>query len=222
MKTLDERQIEEALYVYRRYATEVVEGLKLCPWALPSRKAGRVREQVILLSDANAGEAAKAVHEISSDEGIDIGLLIFPRLALGRMDFERFVKSVRDEDMKNYEVGGPPMAMAAFHPDGQPDLATAERLTPFLRCTPDPTIQLVRTSALEKVRSADEHGSKLVDINTIDWNTYLKTPAKVPLHERIADMNLETVTNLGVTEVQALLRDIRADRDRRYLALQQP
>lgn len=221
MRTRDELQIEETLYVYRRYATEVVEDLRLCPWALPARKAGRVREHVLLMREEDSTTAAKAVYAIAMDASIDIGLLIFPRITLERMDFERFVKRIRDEDALQYDDGRPPMAMAAFHPNAEPNLESAERLTPFLRCTPDPTIQLVRTSALEKVRAADEHGSSLIDLSKIDLKAFLATPPKAPVHERIAEMNLQTVQELGVAKVQALLRDIRADRDRRYRAIEE-
>ena len=215
----DARWVEEALVVYRRYATEVVEGLKLCPWALPARKAGRVREKVLLLESPDVHAAAAAAAAVARDESIDIGLLIFPKLELSRQDFERFVARIREVDTAFHAPASAPMAMAAFHPDAEPNLESAERLTPFLRCTPDPTIQLVRTTALDSVRSNDEHGSALVDLSTIDLATFLATPPKAPMHERIAETNLATVRAKGVDEVRALLRDIRDERNRRYEAL---
>lgn len=213
---VESRWVEEALIVYRRYATEVVEGLKLCPWALPARKAGRVRESVLLLDTRDASRAADETVRMAVDESVDIGLVIFPRLDLSRPEFERFVARVRELDTERHAPNSAPMAMAAFHPDAEPNLESAERLTPFLRCTPDPTIQLVRTSALDAVRSKDEHGSALVDLSTIDLATFLTTPAKAPMHERIAETNLATIKERGVDTVRALLRDIRDERNRRY------
>ena len=65
--------------------------------------------------------------------------------------------------MTSSVVGESPFAMAAFHPDAAADLDDPERLIPFLRRTPDPTIQLVRQEALERVRGRHPQGTAFVD-----------------------------------------------------------
>lgn len=224
----DERLIAAALRVYRRYQVEIVEGLHLCPWAERARLEGRVREQVLLLREPDVEAAADALAGITAAPGIEIGLLIFPRLRLARADFERFVGRVRDEDVRRAEDGidagnarrGVQMALAAFHPDAEPDLRKAERLVPFLRRSPDPTIQLVRRAALERVRVGDgAHGTGMVDLSTLDLDALLAASPQAPIHERVAVHNLATVTTLGADAVEEILADIRRDRDESYAAL---
>ena len=134
----------EALRVYRRYAIEIVEAFGLCPWAERARKTGRVAERVLLQRDSTAATALDCVADLAADPNVDIGLLIFPRLTLDPLAFEHFTALVRDKDAERRPLGGIVFAMAAFHPGAEADLSDAERLIPFLRRTPDPTIQLVR------------------------------------------------------------------------------
>jgi len=218
----DERLIAAALRVYRRYQLEIVEGLHLCPWAARARLDGQVREQVLLIRHPDVDATVDAVTTIADDAQFEIGLLIFPRLQLSRADFERFVARVREEDTRRTgdARGGVRMAMAAFHPDASADLANAERLVPFLRRSPDATIQLVRRTALDRVRAGDDaHGTGMVDLTTIDLAAFLAAPPQPPIHERIAAHNLATVKERGSAAVEALLADILRDRDESYAAL---
>lgn len=228
---LSEREqalVAAALRVYRRYQVEIVEGLGLCPWAERARLDGHVRERVVLLREPDPLAAVDALTALIEDPQVEIGLLLFPRLRLGRLDFERFVARVRAEHTRRDEApedaggvrGGARMALAAFHPDAPPELAEAARLVPFLRRSPDPTIQLVRRSVLESVRATDQaHGTGLVDLATLDVAAFLAAPAQRPIHENVAAHNLATVTRLGPDAVEAILRDIRTERDALYEAL---
>ena len=105
--------------------------------------------------------------------------------------------------------------MAAFHPDARPDLNEPERLIPFLRRTPDPTIQVVRCTALERVRGNSQEGTSFFDL--ADLGT-LPLPQKEPLslRQRIAQANLDTTLEVGVDTLEALFQDIRRDRDESY------
>jgi len=227
----DAALVAAALRVYRRYQREIVEGLHLCPWAARARQEGQVREEVILGRTPDVADAAAAATRVADASEIEIGLLIFPRVRLARAEFERFVGEVREEHTRreqarmapNRRHGGGRLAMAAFHPDAAPELSKASRLVPFLRRTPDPTIQLVRLSALDRVRANDPaHGTGVVDLRTLDLAAFLATPPQPPIHERIAAHNLDTVQSLGVEAVEALLADIRRDRDATYAALGEP
>jgi hypothetical protein len=206
----------EALRVYRRYALEVVEGFTLCPWAAAARRDGHVVEAVILAENQTDPQQSLALLEsLSSRTETDIALFIYPDLELDRLGFESFVRTVRERDAARHEVGTIPFAMAAFHPDARPDSSEPERLIPFLRRTPDPTIQVVRCAALDRVRGNSQEGTSFFDLHSLGT---LPLPQKEPvsLRQRIAQANLDTALEVGVGTLEALFEDIRRDRDESY------
>jgi hypothetical protein len=206
----------EAVRLYRRYQLEIVEACALCPWALRARLDGKVRERVLPQSDGtDVSAAVAAIHELVADAGAEIALLIFPRIGLGRAEFEQFVGRVQDADARAHPLGAIPFVFAAFHPDAAPDLSEAERLVPFLRRTPDPTIQLLRAAAVDRVRAGTPQGTQFVDIRLLDADAV----APVPLRERIARTNLATVNRMGVGEMTARLDAILHDREATYRGL---
>lgn len=211
----DDALIAEALRIYRRFAVEVVEGLGLCPWAEHARKSGRVTERVLLSDRRDVGAAQSAIAEHAERPDVEILLLIFPLLALDRRAFEHYVAELGQAEADRHPVGEVPFAMAAFHPDAPAHLDDAERLIPFLRRSPDPTIQLVRRSVLEQVRQKAPEGTEFVDLRLLDPKA-LATDRPPSLRERIAEENLRTVRRLGVEHVERLLADIRRDRDASY------
>jgi hypothetical protein len=216
-RSVHERWIREAIRVYRRYQIEVVEACGLCPWAERARLDGSVHERVLVQTkDATIEPSIRAIEDLAREERVQIALLIFPRIGLSRSDFEHFVARVREGDAKRHALGEVPFMFAAFHPAAVPDLTHAERLIPFLRRTPDPTIQLVRASALERVRASASQGTQFVDIRSLAAEDFEYTP---PLRERIARANLATVRRMGVDELRRHLDDILRDRDETYEAL---
>ncbi len=205
--------------MYRRYMLEVVEGFTLCPWAAAARRDGHVFEQVFLAENqADPQQSLQLLDRLSGQHRIDIALFIYPDLELDRLGFESFVRTLRERDTARYEVGEVPFAMAAFHPDARADLKEPERLIPFLRRTPDPTIQVVRRSALDRVRGNSQEGTSFFDL--ADLGT-LPLPQKEPLslRQRIAQANLDTALEVGVSTLEALFQDIRRDRDESYARL---
>lgn len=222
-----ERLRAECLRVYHRYAVEVVEALQLCPWARRARLDGRVRARVILDQAPAAERVLDQVDDIFRDARIDIGLFLLPRVSWGPRGFRRFVERLRRAHAERHEAGDatgpPPLAMADFHPGVEPDLSSAARLVSFLRCTPDPTVQVVRRGALEAVQGTSAQGS-VYEPRAVLSLDLLAAHGGAPTHQRVAEANLATVTRVGVARVQALLDDIRADRDRAYarLGLPQP
>jgi hypothetical protein len=206
----------EALRVYRRYALEVVEGFTLCPWAAAARRDGHVVEAVILAENqADPQQSLALLDGLQGQTQTDIALFIYPDLELDRLGFESFVRTVRERDAARHEVGTIPFAMAAFHPDARPDLVEPERLIPFLRRTPDPTIQVVRRAALERVRGNSQEGTSFFDLHSLGT---LPLPQKEPisLRQRIAQANFDTALEAGVETLEALFQDIRRDRDESY------
>jgi hypothetical protein len=175
----------------------------------------------LLTDDTDDVEATlELINELTPHEEIEIILAIYPRLSLDMRQFEKFVRRVRERDQERHPLGKIPFAMAAFHPESPADLQDPERLIPFLRRTPDPTIQLVRQSVLTRVRGRRSQGTAFVDVTQLDPHA-LEQALSVPedLRVVIARTNLETVQSTGVEAVEALLADIRQDRDRAYAAL---
>lgn len=220
----DAELIREALRIYRRYATEIIERHAFCPWAERARLDGHVTERVLTQSDAtDMAPSLDAISELDADPAIEIGLLIYPRLQLARLEFEHFVGQLRREDTPRHALGEVPFAMAAFHPDARADLSDPERLIPFIRRSPDPTIQLVRQSVLDRVRSRSPEGTAFIDPASLDLELLLaekeKEKTTLPLRQRIARANQETVSEVGVGELDSQLADIFRDRDETYARL---
>ncbi|ACY17728.1 DUF1415 family protein [Haliangium ochraceum] len=211
----------QALRVYERYATEIVEAFNLCPWARRARQTGRVRPHVLLAPQPSAAEVVVQVDEVFSDPAIEIGLMIFPRLSLSRLAFHRFVSDVRQVSEDGHRLSGaagpPPLAMAGFHPAAEPDLGSPARLVSFLRRTPDPTIQVVRSSVLAAVQGPPT-GSVYAPDAMLRPDLLV---VEKPMHQRVAEANLATVERVGVAELRARLDDIRRDRQRSYAELAQ-
>jgi hypothetical protein len=218
MDHLSERWQREAERLHHRYLIEVVEACGLCPWAERARKDGRTRVAVLLQVDDAAIAPASAVMDEWADDGeLEVGFLIFPRLPLGRADFDRFVSRLRSADVERRPPGEAPFALAAFHPDAAPQLDDPERLIPFLRRTPDPCIQVVRMSILKRVRSGTSEGTQFIDIKAIE--AALSDNASPPLRERIARANLHAVRRMGVAQLEDRIGHILRDRDQSYASL---
>jgi len=204
----------EVLRVNRRYLTEVVEHFGLCPWALRSRLDGAVMERVLWQKSSEfLAPSLAALDAMLSRRACEIGLFIYPHVPLGRLEFERFVRALREADTARHPVGEAPLVMAAFHPDAHPNLSDAERLIPYLRRTPYPTIQIVRRAALERVRGDEEEGTAYLDVALVAAPP-VKRPVRTPLRERIARVNLATLEASGLAAFEEVFADIFRDRDR--------
>jgi hypothetical protein len=212
------RWVLEAERLHRRYLIEIVEECGLCPWAERARVGGRTRVAVLLdADDASVAPSIAAIDGWAVDDEVEIGFLVFPRLALPRVEFDRFVARLQQLDADRHPLGDAPFAMAAFHPQGEANVEDAERLIPFLRRTPDPCVQLVRMSALKRVRTGTPEGTQYVDMSVFDPSVAEASPAT--LRERIARANLNTVRRMGVAELAGRIDAIHRDRARSYRAL---
>ena len=210
----DDHWTHETMRLYRRYEREIVDAYELCPWAAQVRKDARVCERVLLQADITNDEPS--LQTIGALGDVDIALLIYPRLAVGRTAFERFASRVRDAEVARHPLGMAPFVFAVFHPEASPDTDDPERLIPFLRRTPDPTIQLLRSSVLEKIRGAVSHGTQFVDPRFLE-SLHPQPPS---LRERIARVNLATTLRVGVETMTKQLDDIVRDREATHRALE--
>ncbi len=220
MGHLDQEWVREAERLQERYVVEVVERFGLCPWAQRARVDGQTRVSVVLATDDTAIPSSVEVLDAwGRDEEVDIGFLVYPRMESRRREFDQFAARLREAAVARHPLGRAPFALAAFHPEGQPDLADAERLVPFLRRTPDACVQAVRMSTLDRVRRGAEGGTKFIDIAALDerLSSSVSTP---PLRDRIAAANLETVKRAGLETITACIDAIQVDRVRSYRALE--
>lgn len=213
--------IAAALHVYGRYEREFIEAHNLCPYAKAAREVGAVGTMVITSADIE-DQALSHIRHLAAQPEIEIGLLLFPRVELDRLQWERWVSRLVGLDTPQHPLGGVPFAMAAFHPDAplppRTPGARPETLVPFIRRTPDPTIQLVRLSALERVRRGSDEGTKYLDMSRVDLATY-KPVVRSSLRERISHSNQQTLETWGFDHASALLEDIRRERDDLYAQL---
>jgi hypothetical protein len=196
-----------------------VEGLGFCPWARAAREQGRVTTRVLLDDECALERVVEHVCALERDPPCEIGLLVFPQLRLGRVEFQHFAAALRAE----YDACAGPgrFAIADFHPDAAPKLDSAAELVPFIRRSPDPTLQLVRLTAIAEVRLNDEQGTRFVD-PAVWMATQAQHAPAPPLHERLASANLRQVQVLGVESVLALFAAIERDRDDSYARLGVP
>lgn len=221
-RAASEEVVGEVLRIYERYAVEVVERFDFCPWAARSRRTGAVGPCVITQEDPDDfGASLDAIEALSAQTELNVALLIYPCLPLGRRDFEHFVRRLRRADSERHPAGEIPFAMAAFHPHAPPDLRAPERLVPFVRRSPDPLVQLVRERALEAVRGETTTGTAYADVWMLTPSGLGESPGP-SVRERIGQHNLQTVRSVGHDAIEAILADIERDRAETYARLGLP
>lgn len=224
----------ETLRVYQRYAIEVVERFNFCPWARAAREARKVALHLVFsdnpddfseslqLIDQLASPPEPALHEsAASRESAEIALFIYPLLDLDRLRFEDFVRRLRSAYEARLPQGQSEFAMAAFHPHAAPDFGHADRLVPYLRRSPDPTLQLLRNSVLSGIKGLSG-GTAFLDVEALgisaSWQRLHEPPAP-PIRERIAEQNLTTAREVGSEALDVIFDDLLADRERAHAGL---
>jgi hypothetical protein len=217
-------ELEEAVIrIYERYAVEVVEAFDLCPWAERARRSGRVRPHILLDTDpAEFRSSLEAIQQLAAPPEVEVGLLVYPRFRLNRKDFEHYLRILRQADSDRHEPGQAPFAMAAFHPHAPPDLGHADRLVPFVRRSPDPTIQLVRKSVLDDVNGGVRSGTSYVDVSQMALTRpvpQLPVRDTTSVRQWIAERNLVTIERVRPETLEAIFADIQRDRDATYARL---
>lgn len=213
----------ESLRLHARYTSEVVEALGLCPWAESARTSGQVLTRVSALARPNTAEVVDSLGVLAEDATVQVGFLLFPLLDMDRLTFAHFVADVRAADAALRGAGNSVFALADFHPTASAETASAERLVPFLRRTPDLTIQLVRHSALREVRLSSDRGTSFIDPKQLvhGWES-LPPAAPAPLAERVAKNNMRTVQRMGTEALALRFANILADRHASYFQLGLP
>jgi len=196
----------EALRLYQRYQTELVEQFSICPWAKGARLAGRTRAHVVTDSRIDAAQLAPVLDRWSADETVDVAFVIAPRFDGGVEAFSEWSESVGRST-------GDVFIAASFHPK----LAMAAGVVQFLRQTPDPTTQLVRRTTLEAIRSQDPpHYTDIFDLTLqqLESAAHVRTVAASVLAH-----NGRLIAREGKAHLQRIIDDIREDRERTYAGL---
>lgn len=225
--TVDPR-IAAALARNDRYLHEFVEALNLCPYSRRCRESGGLQRAVLLERGGPPGaagfdaavlaiDAAIDRFERQPSESIEVALIILPALdavlargVAGARAFENLVHAVRQRVQRRHVRGTEPFYCVPFHPDFQEDLANEHRAVRFIRRSPDPTVQLVRTALLLGARHADPSGTHYVDNAGLSVAALMALSAPVSLASRIAQANLRTLHAAGVAPLRALLAEIRS------------
>jgi hypothetical protein len=215
--------VEASLRLYQRYATEIIETLNVCPFAQRARETGRVIHRVLLEGSDPKAEVLAIAAELAQNPKLEVALLLFPLWDVSRSAFEEFTAEVIQADAARYRDQSAPFAFAAFHPAAKADASKPERLIPFWRRSPDPTLQLVRVQALERVRKGDAPGTHYIDPKQVDFAALrlaLQQPTKpeLSLRQRITNANHEAYQQ-AAERLERTFDDIMGDRRRTRDAL---
>ncbi len=234
-----DRAVEHAaLQLFQRYLREFIEAFGICPYAERTRLTERIRYSVFLQPletiattsiDIPIPEIVDSLVTTSADLRFDMGFAILPRCTLKAADFDAFVARVRASYVQRCQHTGVVMALATFHPQAPFDASTPHRLIPFLRRSPDPTIQMIRIAALEHVRRGDDTSTHYVSPDAAQWyelfvdlrddrSAKLSHDAKqrLPLNERIHAANFQTLQTETAARLMHVLDTLRCDRDNIY------
>lgn len=219
--TFREDLTSATLQVYERYAVEVVERFGFCPWAHAARTSQSA--PVCVVFSVNQDDFDQSLSLLNAlchaPPEFDVALLVYPLLDLDRLGFEDFVRRLRTRaEADARDLGA--FAMAAFHPHAAADLSHPDRLVPFVRRSPDPTLQLVRKTALSSIKGLD-FGTQFVDIAALSLSAVgaLSEPRAKPVRQRIAEQNLATVCDVGAASVEEVLHDVFRAREQAHDAL---
>lgn len=198
-RAMDVEVAERARHWAARYV-ELVEQFALCPWAAPARAKGEV-----WIAACDEAELPDALTRFADDDHAVVGLIVVPGFVGDLTALRRLRGRLNEAPI------GKRLALAEFHPDAPLDLESPQRLIPYLRRTPDPTLQAVRHETLASLRRAPI----MLDAETqaaILAGRMVELPRDIG--DRIADDNFARVAAEGpalAAALDALIAARRAD-----------
>lgn len=218
-KSDDDDLRREAIRLARRYIDEVVLELGLCPWAEPALERGSVRIEPNLAPISTVDQAAEAARSTADllrtvlrDEALELVLVPFPRMTLSRVELDQVVRHLRTEP------AGDRIALAAFHPEPAPPCTTPDQALSWLRRSPDPMIQVVRSSVLDRIDAGRGGGTRFADPGGL--LSALSEPRASSPRDRVSKQNWASLSAFGLSAFSAKIDEIQKDRERSYAALQ--
>ena len=206
----------QVVRVHKRYATEVVAGYRLCPF-LKDVDTGFGRFCVAMTERIDVEEAKAAFVKAENS----IIHMVYPLVRTPPSEFERFGgdvgRGVRDVWRATPEgdlrFGSEPPVVATFHPKLAGDRTSPHRLIGIMRRAPDPFVQMIPGGHYDSGTVL----APLSDVGQLSPEALQKLLAAVPPppKDRAAD-TFKRLTPALVDEIEALVADIHADRDRSY------
>jgi hypothetical protein len=209
----------QARRIYFRYALEVVEEFTFCPWARSAREAGRVQCNVVFGREPSIDTLLAELIAADRREASDVTLLVMPELGLDRIALRHVTAALHTRYEEHSGRGSTLLAIADFHPTAPLDMGSPERLVPFIRKSPDPTLQLIRHAALDAARRNAAEGTRAATLEMMLKGMLHKDE---PAHVRVASANFRTLERMGSTPILAALEDIARDRRASYAGLGVP
>ncbi|MBI3372394.1 MAG: DUF1415 family protein [Betaproteobacteria bacterium] len=152
----------DAMALAARYLESVIEGLDLCPYARPARRAGGVRMERIG-SGHGAEHCAMRVAELAQDDAAEAILLVFD-LDAGdpRHEVRVFETFLREFQNLYRATRAPAFYSVMFHPliEERVPRTTPDSLIQVIRRAPVPMIQCLRASVMEAVRAQAQSSAR--------------------------------------------------------------
>ncbi len=190
----------EAQRLHQRYLIEVVERFSICPWAKAARVQDRMRTHVVTERWRAADTLRPVIEDWAGDDRVEVAFVIAPLFAGTRQAFASWASTVASlrEDV---------FLSAPFHP------APQARTIPFLRRTPDPTLQLVRRATLDVIRAQDPPHYQVIfalDLRALERRGSAKTVAGSVLAHN------ERLLAEDRPHLEAILEAIHQDRHTTY------
>lgn len=186
--------------VHHRYATEIVDAFRLCPFMKdPESAFGRFI--VVLARDLDVELAANCVLEAD----VQVAHLIYPLTDAAPADFERFGNALH-HNIASRSMGGP--VHAAFHPQMAGKPTTAAKLVGLLRRAPDPFVQFIP-------EGLHVGGSTFIDVDKIDVASLVQAMPNQPPQNN-AKHNFDRLSEQDLSRIQSTIASIHEDRNRSY------
>jgi len=206
----------QVVRVHKRYATEVVAGYRLCPF-LRDVDTGFGRFCVAMTDRVDLDEARAAFIQAESA----VIHMVYPLVRTPPSEFERFGGDVgraardvwRATPEGDARFGSEPPVIATFHPRLAGDRSAPHRLIGILRRAPDPFVQVIPGGHYESGTVL----APLSEMGELSPEVLKKVLAAVPPppRDRAADTFARLKPEL-LDEIEALVAEIHADRDRAY------
>jgi hypothetical protein len=153
---------EDAMLLAARYLESVVEGLELCPYARPARRAGGVRMERVGTRDG-AVQCVARVAALAQDAATEAVLLVFD-LEAGdpRREARAFEAFLREFQGLYRAQGFPAFYSVMFHPGIKERVArtTPDSLVQVIRRAPVPMIQCLRASVMDAARAQAQSSAR--------------------------------------------------------------
>lgn len=194
-----------------RFLDMIIEGMGVCPYARSSRVNGGTRRFVLpdrvttSLPLAPSAELAEILATMSAAGELEVVQVIFPRAAVGPREWVRSVKEVTVKLQAPYDRSF--VAVAAFHPALSYRTDTPSAMVPLFRRSPDPLIQWIRLSVLDRVRQGRPDGDVAMPEDASGMAALHTTFRRKSLADEIAEANFGKVHDMGVKSFERLLRE---------------